>query len=65
MDLIQEEYLDFLILCSLETNLSADSVGDSPSLTFVVIDIPKPFASIFAIPPSKKNRKDQPLFHPK
>jgi len=48
----------------LETNLSADSKGDSPFSTFVVIDIPKPFASIFAMPPSKKNKKDQPLFHP-
>ena len=34
-------------------------------LIFVVIDIPKPSASFFAIPPSKKNRKDQPLFHHK
>ena len=65
MYLTQEKYLDFLILCSLETNLSAVSKGYYPFLTFVVIDIPKPFASIFAIPPSKKNRKDQPLFQPK
>ena len=53
------------MLCSIETNLSADSKGDSPFSTYFVIDIPKPFASIFATPPSKKNRKDQPLFHPK
>ena len=38
---------------------------NSPISTFVVVDIPKPFASIFAMPPSKKNKKDQPLFHPK
>jgi len=35
-------------------------MGDSPFSTFVVIEIQKPFASIFAMPPSKKNKKDQP-----